>query len=493
MKSLAIAVCMFFSILSFGQNGERISGDDSSRSSRSVSTRESNVTLSALMDSVTALRKELNELKREVAATKPATPAPKNDMQEKQTPPAVNNSDVYYVDGQKGVDSNPGTIDLPFKTLDKAWFFARPGVTIFLREGIYEPRNPRAYSGFKFANRSGAENNMIKIWAYPGEKVTFDLGKMSMTADNPQGITINSNYIHLKGVEITNLPQLVDASGRGTQPVGMVIYGNYNIIEGCKVHDIGGIGITIGGSAINTLILNCDVYRCYDPKTYSNSGEPYPGGNADGIHITYSGLNSTATIRGCRIWDNSDDGIDCFNTDGHVIIENTWCIRNGYIPGTRTKAGDGSGFKLGRTTTTYGEVKRTVVNCVAALNREQGFTQNGATCGIQLFNNTSYKNGLHQFDFGNKSQFADKIVLKNNLACGNPSNYTPLGEQTHNTWDSKVMVTDADFKSVDVDLLLSPRKPNGNLPDVSTFKLAAGSDLLGAATNVGYGKNIGAF
>lgn len=410
-----------------------------------------------------------------------------------QSSQVKNLTGVYYVDINKGNDANPGQIDKPFKSIEKAYYSAIAGNTIFVRGGIYEPRNPNGLFGLKLQNRNGMPDKMIKIWAYENEKVIFDLSKMKATNDNPQGITINASYIHLKGFEIRNMPQMTDASGMGTQPVAMVIYGNYNLIENCTVHDIGGIGINIGGVAINTVIKNCDVYNCYDPKSFNGNGEPYPGGHADGFHATYKGLTSSVTFIGCRSWNNSDDGYDVYNTDGPVFFQNCYAIRNGYVPGKNTPAGDGSGFKLGRTTTTYPDVRRTVTNCVAALNREQGFTQNGATCGINVFNNTGYKNGLHQFDFGNTSMYSDKVTLQNNLAGGVPTNYTPIGKRNHNSWDSKVTVNDKDFKSVDINLLLGPRKPDGSLPDVPTLRLAPGSDLAGAAIDLGFGKNIGAF
>jgi hypothetical protein len=46
-------------------------------------------------------------------------------------------------------------------------------------------------------------------------------------------------------------------------------------------------------------------------------------------------------------------------------------------------------------------------------------------------------------------------------------------------------VTDADFVSLDSAQITAPRKPDGSLPDITLFRLAEGSDLIGEGTYVG--------
>lgn len=53
---------------------------------------------------------------------------------------AVEEADYYVaVDGS---DSNPGTIDQPFATLQQAIDLAEPGELVYVRGGIYEIVNP---------------------------------------------------------------------------------------------------------------------------------------------------------------------------------------------------------------------------------------------------------------------------------------------------------------------------------------------------------------
>ena len=51
----------------------------------------------------------------------------------------------------------------------------------------------------------------------------------------------------------------------------------------------------------------------------------------------------------------------------------------------------------------------------------------------------------------------------------------------HNSWDNGVIVSDDDFVSLDPwELFGTPRKADGNLPDVEFGRLAPGSDLIDA-------------
>ena len=81
-------------------------------------------------------------------------------------------------------------------------------------------------------------------------------------------------------------------------------------------------------------------------------------------------------------------------------------------------------------------------------------------------------------------------IYRNNIAYANEGgsiNSYNLGAYTHdhNSWDSSVTVSDADFVSLDVSQLYAPRKADGSLPDITFGHLAAGSDLINAGTDVG--------
>ena len=90
--------------------------------------------------------------------------------------------------------------------------------------------------------------------------------------------------------------------------------------------------------------------------------------------------------------------------------------------------------------------------------------------------------------------------MKNNLSYKNGSTdiFNSSQIKDHNSWDSGVNVSDADFVSIDWTELASPRKEDGSLPEIDFLHLVPGSDLTDAGTNVGLaysGKapDIGAF
>lgn len=64
-----------------------------------------------------------------------------------------------------GLDTNPGTIDAPFKSLTKAAATVAAGDTCLIREGVYEETLAPA--------RSGTAASPIVFQAYPGEKVVI--------------------------------------------------------------------------------------------------------------------------------------------------------------------------------------------------------------------------------------------------------------------------------------------------------------------------------
>jgi len=72
---------------------------------------------------------------------------------------------IYYV-ATNGNDSNPGTLEQPWRTLDKAAATLEAGDTLYIRAGTY-------YEQLKPAH-DGAAGAWITFAAYPGETVTLD-------------------------------------------------------------------------------------------------------------------------------------------------------------------------------------------------------------------------------------------------------------------------------------------------------------------------------
>lgn len=380
-------------------------------------------------------------------------------------------ADEFYV-APDGNDAAPGTMESPFGTVDRAQQAAMPGDTVWIRGGEYHFSGTNRTVGVAFT-KSGTPDNPIRYFAYADEVPIFDLFDVR-PQERVTGLDVRCNAIHLRGLEVRGVRQLIVGDSWGVR-----IRGDNNVIERLHVHDCEAPGVFITSGASN-LILNCDSHHNYDPLE--------DGGNADGFGCHSEGGNNV--LRGCRAWDNSDDGFDFINAPGTCTVEQSWAFRNGYVPDTKTGAGNGAGFKSGG----FGSppripssgVPRHVVRFnLAFRNRAQGFYANHHPGGLDFFNNTAFGNGVN-FDMlveGGRSTHE----LHNNLAVepgGTIMRFTG-GDDSVNSWSLPVMVSSDDFVSMDEAQATAPRQADGSLPDIGFMHLADGSDLIDSGTDVG--------
>jgi hypothetical protein len=135
---------------------------------------------------------------------------------------------TYYVDPVAGLDTNPGTITLPFQTISYANSkMSSSGGYIYLRGGTY------SYSAKISLTKIASAASTIKIWAYNNEIPILDFAGEATGTD---AISLSGNYYHLKGLEIVN-------AGHN----GIICTGHYNIIEACKIHNSRNSGFGMGG------------------------------------------------------------------------------------------------------------------------------------------------------------------------------------------------------------------------------------------------------
>lgn len=383
---------------------------------------------------------------------------------------------TYYLSPSGNDGTGDGSIGNPWKTLNTAWGAVAAGDTIYLRGGTH------AYDVMQYLqSRNGTAGNLIKIWGYPGETAVITRsGSYAVVNGVDQDlIYLEGNYLHWKDLEIANFTQL---AGETNYPAFRAGFASDSIFENIKYHD-NMAGMSIRGATSNTLILNCDFYRNSDPLGSDGFGtDAYDG--ADGLQMNYvTGTNNT--IRNCRAWWNADDGFDLWENTGTVTIENCWAFWNGYQPGTFLTAGNGSGIKLGQTTgTTITTKYRTVKNCIVHKNRNFGIVENALIGQSDIFNNTVSESGTYSFWFGAWNASVSNIT--NNIS------YNDAGRdiggsaiETTNSWQGGLTVTSGDFQSTDDTQLDDARNVDNTLPTITFMKLALGSDLIDAGTDVG--------
>jgi parallel beta-helix repeat protein len=143
---------------------------------------------------------------------------------------------LYYVDTVNGRDSNPGTSDAPWKTIQKAADMVEGGI-VNVRAGRYNER--------VLVTRSGSAATPITFQAEAGTIM--------------QGFTIQADHIQVAGFEITN-SNISYAHG-----TGISIQGQFNDVRDNYIHDLlfgegiwlyGGPGRDAAYSSNNTIAGN---------------------------------------------------------------------------------------------------------------------------------------------------------------------------------------------------------------------------------------------
>ena len=449
---------------------------------------------------------------------------------------------VYYV-ATDGKDSNAGSKDKPFATLNKANTVVAAGDTVWIRGGVYDLHDTVFFARYKMTaaillTASGeSDSKRIYYLAYPGERPIFDASNLPVATGTdhsdgtPEGamytspIVVSAKYLHLKGFEVRNTPMVHNSNS------GVFLYASKHIfLENIDSHHNAGPGFFANDGADDGgghVFLNCDAHDNYDPTGWQGDGE-----NADGFgaHYQKPGQGDTTKFIGCRAWWNSDDGFDFINQEFPVVLENCYAMGNGYSDyGTKSpKNGNGHGIKMGEST--LGGGRHTIKFCVAWKNKSTGFYANYTGVGSSKWiNNTSYMNKDREFSmastlFDSKGNRLAEVapltgdnahVLKNNIAF--PNKLSQIGEcwekissqnidhyvecpaGENNTWNLKLDLTEADFMSLNdpsmtvtgKDLstiagILGPRKADGSLPDVDFLRLKKGSRAIDKGEDVGF-------
>lgn len=402
-----------------------------------------------------------------------------------------------------GKDTNDGSITTPVESIKKAQELAVFGDIVYIRGGLYAMREDQiAEKRGIWAYVTKLDKDGISYLAYKNEIPIFDYKNIKPEGKRIVAYLLSGNAIHIKGIEVIGVQVTIKTH---TQSECFEVRGSNNTLEQLKMHDNMAIGVyIISGS--NNLVLNCDAYNNWD--SVSEGGK---GGNTDGFgcHLEKGSVNTI--FRGCRAWYNSDDGFDLINNAEPVLIENCWAFYNGYSPGFIGRA-DGNGFKAGgygAGNNTYNRImkkhapipKNTIRFCLAVKNKQSGFYANHHLEGNYWYNNTAYKNkinynmlncvALNPTDFGtdgpgwnhemaNNLGFAATTAELTNIdksRCVLKNNYFDLND---------ISISAADFLSIDEDLLMAPRQPDGSLPDHDFLKLALSSKLINAGTNLGF-------
>ncbi|MEH6405880.1 MAG: right-handed parallel beta-helix repeat-containing protein [Leeuwenhoekiella sp.] len=350
---------------------------------------------------------------------------------------------------------------------------AQPGDTITVHSGTY------VFSKAITISHSGSASDKIVLMASPSEeRPKFDFSALSENSSN-QGVILDANFWHIKGIDIYK-------AGDN----GMKVQGNNNIIEFCTFSECADTGLQIDSGASDNLVLNCDSYYNADSSLE----------NADGFAAKLN-VGSGNVFKGCRAWQNLDDGWDGYLRDNDQVIsttyKNCWSFKNGYLKDGTVGKGDGNGFKTGGSDDKNLKHKATYTNCIAVSNLYDGFDHNSNRGVVTILNCSAYDNRTN-LNFSSTNAL-EKLVIKNTAVLGEYGKTNATAKEiTNNSWMNAITATEDDFINLDINQLLAARKADGSLPDITFMHLTAGSDLINAGTDVnlpynGSAPDLGAF
>jgi hypothetical protein len=211
--------------------------------------------------------------------------------------------DVFYVDSS-GKDSNPGTEQLPWRTIQKAANSLTPGDTVMVNAGDYSTQRVKI-------SRSGRS----------GAPITFQAqGQVVM-----KGFNLVANFITINGFEIANTSYR--RWDRQTS-AGIYVKGASNLIENNYIHDASLSGIYLFGTPAAPAVTHDNVIK--NNRLYHN----------EMVGIEVNGRNNL--IEGNEVWRT----IQCLPS--LTAVEDAAADNKGakcpYYPAVTSLDGDGMRF-----------------------------------------------------------------------------------------------------------------------------------------------------
>jgi hypothetical protein len=353
-----------------------------------------------------------------------------------------------------GNDGNAGTLAAPLLTVQRAVDLAQPGHTIYLRAGTYAPSTNIQLL------KNGTSSQPITLRNYNSERAIIDGENMPHTPAPVDGsiprpergaIHIEGDNWRLTGLEIIHGPYAI--FGLDT---------NNNVFDRLVTRDNYESGLHLQGASSNNQIIDLDSYGNRDPR---NSGE-----SADGVAIK-EGSGSGNVIRGARLWNNSDDGLDFWEFLSPVTVESSLAWGNGFnrwnIPGY---TGDGNGFKLGGGDEDL-PAAHVTRNSMAWDNSAGGFIDNANPGALVTDRCTAWRNGGTGFDFAD----ADGTLTRN-LAVSNGTNAS-LGSNSSGSGNSWDLGGSWSFTSTDQSTITGARTAAGGIPSSTFLRPSNGADV----------------
>ena len=323
---------------------------------------------------------------------------------------------VYYV-SPGGNDMNPGTITLPWQTIQKAADSLLAGDTVYIRSGTYHERVIPQHSGSDV-------DHPITYAAYPGEIATIDGTGIDVPTDEGLFYIAARDYLKVSDLRIVNSAYagiLVDNAGHitlegnhtySTTSSGIGVWGSHDLlIDGNHIERACANGmqesLTVAGT--DTFVVRHN--RIHNIPGYDKEGICIKDGSSNGAVYRNEIYQTTAVGLYVDAWDKHTFNIDVYQNVIHDASSNGIALaseQGGLLEHIR------------------------VVNNIAYHNRWAGIWLSGCCEGaashpisdVQIINNTLVDNGWEPWGGGlafDVNPAIQHVVVRNNLLSQNLS------------------------------------------------------------------------
>jgi len=224
---------------------------------------------------------------------------------------SVASAKTYYV-AVDGSDTNAGTPEKPFGTINKGARLLTAGDTLYIRGGTYN----QAVS----VENSGTAGVFITVMGYPGETAVIDGQDLLPTGVGGALFDVTGNYVVVRDVTVRN-----------SNWMGLVLKGHHDQAISVKSHRNKENGILVSGDSGR--VENCEVWWNCKSNEY---GKKERGGWASGLSAARHPQD--ALLRKNRVWNNWGEGLSTYEAEyttmeDNVVYDN-WSA-NVYLSDTR--------------------------------------------------------------------------------------------------------------------------------------------------------------
>lgn len=414
--------------------------------------------------------------------------------------PGIDPSAQNYFVASNGNDANPGTLERPWRTIQKAARSVSPGVNVYVHGGVYREQVN--------LTQSGADGKPIRFLAYPGETPVLEGENLSIRSWSAL-LTIAGDYIQVDGFEVRN-----------SQYMGVVLKGRHDQANNLYAHH----------NQENGILLMGDYGAVTNSRIWSNSFSNQNGkasswsSGLSAARDDVDGVTDFATFQNNTIWENWGEGLSVYEAN-QVVMEgnvshdnysaniyisdstNVICNRNFvYMNPASPVMGHGAnvGIMLGDERYTPASNSIQVINNIAYGNNRNFFwwqgDQGGGMKNVLIANNTFVNSvansnviiaaGEHQ-----NVQFINNIVQQDGGLPAISTVSNPNVSYAHNLWSKTPdrAVTGVDNRVADPGLIKS-----GQAFSPLWFSLSSSSPAINAAVSLSqvstdyFGKSRGA-